>query len=685
MAFDPYETWLNIQDDRRPPNNYDLLGLPLFESDPVTIEQAALRRMGTVRLYQLGPHSDLSQEILAELARARLVLSDPERRADYDAMLRAGGEARPAPALFSELVGSSQAPDPEPAPEPETEVPGILGSLDLSVQESGERLSPRAGSNKRRGGWKRVALILFFLATHALLFGAFYFYVFRPANLHWIDPAQVENDSSRPDPAPERSPETVDHFDSHEKRRPFGVEQEGGDPGGNNGSGDPRPDDRPAGTDRAESKRAIDATPKLSSASAPREFGGTPQKPGSRVGQVQHSAPLISVKPVFFVPRGEPAPAQALAVRLSDHLTWCHERYGEMLRGRDNFTLESGPAIVHRSRTSLAQLKAAPEMGAPRIAGELLDATRTDRFSCAVVFVVVVMNAHDNFPAGGGRPFNGGYNTGGGIVVLSSFALGKLPNFQSTLQHELGHAFGLPHIDVYGKDLMTSESIMSYDPSHHTSGMLPSRTPGTLATEDLRGLSLNRRAFPKLALERAQVVSPGVAPTKVVPLGPMAIDGQPAYEVTLSTKSGQTFGTHVSNIVQNRIMPNVGGTFRSNAMWQSAPSADGSADVLVTFPVAVTLTAVGVHSQHSGLYNAANSVRVEAYTKSGFRAVGESAMHATELLLPLPEPASAKIWRITFHAANKKEVTLRGLQFFTKNGELFPPSVPGDDDVGFLR
>jgi curved DNA-binding protein CbpA len=95
MAFDPYESWLGITAADRPPTYYRLLGLSPFESNLETIERAALRRMGKVRQYQIGPHSDLSQEILAELARARLVLIDPDRRADYDAMLRSRALSRP--------------------------------------------------------------------------------------------------------------------------------------------------------------------------------------------------------------------------------------------------------------------------------------------------------------------------------------------------------------------------------------------------------------------------------------------------------------------------------------------------------------------------------------------------------------------------------------------------------------
>ena len=90
MAFDPYETWLGIPADVRPPTYYDLLGLASHETDPVAIEQAALRRMNKVIVHQIGPHGDESHAVLAELAQARQILMDTVRRADYNAKLRAG-------------------------------------------------------------------------------------------------------------------------------------------------------------------------------------------------------------------------------------------------------------------------------------------------------------------------------------------------------------------------------------------------------------------------------------------------------------------------------------------------------------------------------------------------------------------------------------------------------------------
>ncbi len=351
-----------------------------------------------------------------------------------------------------------------------------------------------------------------------------------------------------------------------------------------------------------------------------------------------------------------------------------------MLRGRDNFITADGPPLIHRSRIGLAELRAAPESGAPCLTGELLAASQTNRFNCPYVFVIVVMNPHDDFPVGGGRPLNGGYNTGGGIVILSSFALDQFPHFQSTLQHEVGHAFGLPHVDVYGHDMKTDDSIMSYNSAHHARGMRPSPNPGILMPEDLRGLSFNRRAFPNLTFRPARDVPAGYSLASAVPLGPMTIDGQPPYKVDVTTASGEAFGTKVTNIVQNRIRPSRGGQFDAKSMWQARPSPDGWAAIRVKFPTPVTLVSIGVHSQHSGTYNAADGVRVRALTRDGEVLLAESPLLATDVVVPLLEPASAQAWEIEFHAANNRETTIRGLRFFTRRGEIFPPPIPPESD-----
>jgi curved DNA-binding protein CbpA len=664
MAFDPYETWLGIPADLRPPTYYDLLGLASHESDPVAIEQAALRRMAKVIVHQTGPHGDESQALLALLAQARQILMDPERRAEYNTRLRAGGASRPGPSEAQENVGIADAADV--VIEPEIAAPDALSSLVLTDEREGDGTPAlHSALEKRPSSWKRVAVFLLFLASHGLLFGAFYFFVFGSSRFKQDEPNtdQEAPESLATSDSPRPSASTFVLPERQALRTTGGVIK----------------------TDSVKAHVAAQDRPKTKSSSAQKKPDGARKKASSGGASMQFSSPPIEVKPVFFVPRGQIAPNPVEIRRLSYHLAWCQERYGEMLNGRDTFTLQKGAALIHRSRTSLDELKAAAESGAPRITGELLNATRFDRFNCPYIFVTVVMNAVDDFPAGGGRPFNGGFNTGGGIVVLSSFALGKLPNFQSTLEHEVGHAFGLPHVDVYGQNMQTSASIMSYNPAHHTREMQPSRTPGILGPEDLVGLTLNRRAFAKLAGKGDRKVTPGAARPNVVPLGPMKIDGHPAYELRIATDSGQAFGTKVSNIIQNRISPSAGGQFDPNSMWQSGKSEGGMAVVMVTFSSPVTLAAVGVHSQHSGTYNAADHVRVEAQKRDGFQPVADSPVHATDAIVPLLEQSTAKIWRLSFHAANNKEVTLRGLQFFTRNGEIFSPQVPGDGDVGFFR
>jgi hypothetical protein len=404
-----------------------------------------------------------------------------------------------------------------------------------------------------------------------------------------------------------------------------------------------------------------------------------------RSAQERPAAPGIQVKPVFFVPQGEAAPTAEQTRRLTEHLARCRERYREMLRNRDTFTMAPGEVLVSRSPTTLSGLKASPESGVPRITGELLQAANSTRFNCPYVYVVVVMDPGGTLPGSEGRPFNGGFNLGGGVVALSSFALDRLPKLQSTLQHQLGHAFGLPHVGAYGHDMKTSASIMSDNPSHDTNGMQPSPNPGVLGSEDIRGLALDRRIFPKLASALALSPPGGAALTPVVPSRPMTIDGQAPYELKVSTNSGETWGTRAANCVQNRIEPSQGGKFLARSMWHSDERPNGWADLVVTFPIPVGLTAVGVHSQHSGRHNAADFLRVEIETRRGFQLVAESPLQAPDELVQLPRAASAKTWRFGFHAENHKLVTLRGLQFFSRSVEIFPPPVAEDNDVGFFR
>lgn len=87
-GFDPYHVWLGIPPQEQPPNHYRLLGITLFESQPDVIANAADRQMIHLRTFQSGKHSPHSQQLLNEVAAAKVCLLNSARKAAYDEQLR---------------------------------------------------------------------------------------------------------------------------------------------------------------------------------------------------------------------------------------------------------------------------------------------------------------------------------------------------------------------------------------------------------------------------------------------------------------------------------------------------------------------------------------------------------------------------------------------------------------------
>jgi len=85
--FDEYRLWLGVPRGLRPPTHYQLLGISSEETDVEVIHAAALRQSAYVRNFQSGEHSATASRVLGELAKARAVLTDPERRLQYDSSL----------------------------------------------------------------------------------------------------------------------------------------------------------------------------------------------------------------------------------------------------------------------------------------------------------------------------------------------------------------------------------------------------------------------------------------------------------------------------------------------------------------------------------------------------------------------------------------------------------------------
>ena len=85
--IDVYKEWLGIPDGVRPPDYYTLLRLVQFEDDADKIRTNYRKLNAHVRKYATGQFLVRSQELLNELAKAMLCLTDPDGKGEYDASL----------------------------------------------------------------------------------------------------------------------------------------------------------------------------------------------------------------------------------------------------------------------------------------------------------------------------------------------------------------------------------------------------------------------------------------------------------------------------------------------------------------------------------------------------------------------------------------------------------------------
>jgi hypothetical protein len=381
----------------------------------------------------------------------------------------------------------------------------------------------------------------------------------------------------------------------------------------------------------------------------------------------------VAVLPVFFVPKGEREPSAEEEGILMRHLQWSRTRYRELLG--DTFAIAEPQPRVYHSDRDLDYYRAQPEGSAPQFVSELAKAYGYNRYTCPYVMVVVFMNSVDDYPGGGGgRPINGGLNTGGGIVILASCYVKSAPNFQSTLQHELGHAFGLPHVDVYGIDMMTNRSFMSYNPGHHTNGFEPSATPGEVIPEDVRSLAMNHRVFHKLRFDPKKDIPEGYKISeRIITLGTMVLPDQP-NGVTVTTEAGEAEESKVSNIVQWQILP-PDAVFDGYTMWESAKCESGWAVVDVVMPYAADLTRVIVCSGCKDRQGAVRAMRIEVKDQAGkFREVAKAKTKGADSSIKFAK-TQGREWRFGFEAGDSGEVILRGMRFFVGDDEVYAPLI----------
>lgn len=423
-------------------------------------------------------------------------------------------------------------------------------------------------------------------------------------------------------------------------------------------------------------------------------------KPGTRIG----------VRPVVFYPKGQATSPLWLA-----RWTTCHEaaslKYSSMLKGRDTFVVRS--PISHFGELSaggyadlcfsFAGLEMRSELaaaggcssGVETIVAELMlhhpELSGYTRYTLPDCLSILLLDPDREWVGGGGRNLNGGLDLGAGISVIPSWQYddGKL---MSTLLHELGHAFGLPHcwerpVDdarkkacYYGES--TSASVMGYNEANWTNSTTIADIPGCLLGDDIEALSQNTSVFPRLRFDPEKDFDcPPTGPTcpphdkKTHPVtpGPM-----PLTFCTTDHPSSYSSISVLNDGPGRWILPSdAANGFDAQRMWHSGPAnSSGWVSMEVTFPLALTLDRLQFYTEYGGNEHRAQMVQVERETSGGsFEFVRRvtSPKPAVEVTFPAAE---ARRWRFAFRAGNSDHVVVRGIRYFRADREYFPPLGP---------
>lgn len=158
--FDPYHKWLGISPEEQPASHYRLLGIREFEDDADVIDHGADRCMAHVRTFQNGKRSQWSQNLLNELAAARLCLLNPEQKKDYDTSLLQRQRHDEPPA--------QQTPPECPEPPPKQNSPAVTPSIGKSHFARG-RTSARRRKQQQNARVASLVTLLAILATVAAI------------------------------------------------------------------------------------------------------------------------------------------------------------------------------------------------------------------------------------------------------------------------------------------------------------------------------------------------------------------------------------------------------------------------------------------------------------------------------------------------------------------------------------
>lgn len=265
-------------------------------------------------------------------------------------------------------------------------------------------------------------------------------------------------------------------------------------------------------------------------------------------GELQ--GPRVAVLPIFYVFSNVPAnkePGEADKAMLREYLKNARAQFASMLQLPLDQSFEVQEPVIHRGRYGEQHISQPPILkpGVQTdlehvIVKELLTLRGKTRVTenHVYLFVMVRDKIFTKLPRrfAGGRSFNGGINGGGGIVVLE-YAEMQL-GFYGVLVHELGHAFGLTHVDCYGQNMKTSASIMSYNPLHRSRSIDQGKQAGGLLPQERALLLLNSRVFPNpLHKEELQDKASGcVLPAMDPALGPLPTIRGVGYDLVINRR-----------------------------------------------------------------------------------------------------------------------------------------------------
>jgi len=109
--LDVYRDWLGIKETARPLDYYQLLRVARFEDNTAKIRTHYRKMNAHVRKFATGEYASQSQQLLNELARAMLCLTDFQRKREYDASLGRADTGEGRRRTFEEVLLANKVVD----------------------------------------------------------------------------------------------------------------------------------------------------------------------------------------------------------------------------------------------------------------------------------------------------------------------------------------------------------------------------------------------------------------------------------------------------------------------------------------------------------------------------------------------------------------------------------------------